>query len=60
MAHQRLGQQELARAHLARLRWSVHPQSPWGRDPDATNFLREAAVLIEGAAEKKLEKPPGP
>jgi WD40 repeat protein/serine/threonine protein kinase len=60
MAHQRLGQQGQARVDLARLRWSVHPQSPWGKDPDATNFLTEAAVLIEGAAEKKPEKPPGP
>jgi WD40 repeat protein len=59
MAHQHLGQQDQGRATLARLRLQMHPQSPWGTDPDAVSFLREAAVLIEGA-EKRMEKPPAP
>jgi hypothetical protein len=47
MAQQRLGQQEQARATLARLRQALN-QPQWAQNIEAQGFRREAATLIEG------------
>ena len=45
MAHHQLGQQEQARAALARLR-ALFDQPHWAKDAEALDLLHEAEALI--------------